>query len=240
MNVKNDEITNKINDETTNEINDETKDEITDEKTDEKTDEITNEKNGEKNHIENNIEFEDKKTGRIKHIGSVAVTIICTLLCIIGLLVLLLYITGGRIFAVKTASMQDVLPVGSIVIVAGADAADIEAGQIIGFWMGNDTVDEKNIFDTNKTAVVHRVIENDTENRLIYTKGDGNNTPDGAPVTYENIIGKVLFFVPYVGYPFILLGGRTISIILMVLILLYILFDFFRSRYGRKRESVDK
>lgn len=192
------------------------------------------------NNIENNVEFEDEKTDEIKHIGSVAGTIICTLLCIIGLLVLILYITGGRIMAVKTASMQDAYPVGSLVVIVDLDEKDIKEGMAIGFWLGSESESEGHFLDSGRTAVVHRVIKNDSENELIYTKGDSNNTADSSPVKYENVIGRVLFHIPVVGYPFILLGGRTVSIIAACLILAYIVFEIIRSIYGRKRESIDK
>ena len=209
-----------------------------------KNDEITNEKNDEKkdvkNDIENNVEFEDKKTGRLKHIGSVAATSICTLLCIVGLLVLILYISGGRIMAVRTASMQDSYPVGSLVVIVHCDAGDIKEGTAIGFWLGSESELDGSFLDSGRTAVLHRVVKNDSENELIYTKGDSNNTADSAPVSYENVIGRALFSIPVLGYPFIILGGKTISIIAAGIAAAYILFEIIRSIYGRKREAVDK
>ncbi len=184
--------------------------------------------------VSKNDEPKCGKRAKIGHIGSIAGTVICTLLCVIGAAVLILYITGGRIMAVKTASMQDAYPVGSLVVIAHTDVSKIEVQTAVGYWLEATDTSEKKLFDTNRTAVVHRVIENDKKNGLIYTKGDGNNTPDGAPVPYENVIGKVIFSIPYVGYPFIWLGGWTISIIVILIILACILFEIIRSRYGRK------
>lgn len=52
--------------------------------------------------------------------------------------------------------------------------------------------------------VIHRIIEiKETEEKKleIKTKGDNNNTEDNWIIKEEEIIGKVKFMVPYIGYP---------------------------------------
>ena len=46
----------------------------------------------------------------------------------------------------------------------------------------------------------HRVVEIDEENQRFYTKGDANESVDGAPVHFNNLIGVPVFAIPYLGY----------------------------------------
>jgi signal peptidase len=54
-----------------------------------------------------------------------------------------------------------------------------------------------------KVTVTHRIVEKKEVNgNLIYmTKGDANNGEDSESVSPESIIGKVVFDIPYLGYP---------------------------------------
>lgn len=58
-------------------------------------------------------------------------------------------------------------------------------------------------YQLNNIFVLHRVnkiIQTDT-GFYYYTKGDSNETQDILPVKEEQIVGKVLYIVPYLGYP---------------------------------------
>jgi signal peptidase I len=50
-----------------------------------------------------------------------------------------------------------------------------------------------------KYTIVHRIIDKNEEGYVI--KGDNNPAPDPGTVKKEQIIGKVLFAVPLLGYP---------------------------------------
>lgn len=56
--------------------------------------------------------------------------------------------------------------------------------------------------EKNKQSVTHRVYDMKIEeDQVIYiTKGDANNAPDQRELRNKDIIGKVLFSVPFVGY----------------------------------------
>lgn len=65
-------------------------------------------------------------------------------------------------------------------------------------------------FISGTKFVVHRIkdITNDEYgNELFITKGDHNNTVDADKVHLENVIGKVEFVVPFIGYPSVWLSG---------------------------------
>jgi signal peptidase len=48
--------------------------------------------------------------------------------------------------------------------------------------------------------ITHRI--NSVENGLFVTKGDDNDRPDKHMVSKEEIVGKVIFSVPFFGYVF--------------------------------------
>lgn len=52
----------------------------------------------------------------------------------------------------------------------------------------------------NETPATHRVVEIDAENERFWTKGDSNEERDGAPVYFQNLIGRPVFTIPYLGY----------------------------------------
>ena len=57
--------------------------------------------------------------------------------------------------------------------------------------------------------VIHRIVSiniGENEKIEIKTKGDNNNAEDNWVVTEEEIIGKVKFMLPYIGYPSVLVN----------------------------------
>ena len=91
---------------------------------------------------------------------------------------------------VLSGSMRPVMDAGDVVIVAKIPTDTIEVGDIIQFRM------------PDKITIMHRVIEiQGTEGaKSFITKGDDNDAPDADPVIPENVVGKVVFTVPKVGW----------------------------------------
>lgn len=58
-------------------------------------------------------------------------------------------------------------------------------------------------YQYNGVVVVHRIIDSYKENgeKFFILKGDNNNSPDVNPVSFDQVVGKVLFSVPKIGYP---------------------------------------
>lgn len=84
---------------------------------------------------------------------------------------------GYTIFQVITGSMSNTINPQDIVIVKLTD--DVKTHDIITFRVGDD-------------FVTHRIIGNE-EDKII-TRGDANNSQD-APITKDQIIGKVVFII---------------------------------------------
>ena len=89
---------------------------------------------------------------------------------------------------VYTGSMEPAIPVGSIVVIKPANPNTLKIGDIICFKIESES----------STTVTHRII-NITDEGFI-TKGDANEDPDQWIVKKENIIGKVIAVIPYLGY----------------------------------------
>lgn len=109
-----------------------------------------------------------------------------------GLLVISVFpITGNyKVMVVLSGSMEPAIKVGSVVVVK--PVANYEVGDIITFGpMGK-----------NKMPITHRIAEiKEKEGRMIYvTKGDANDSTDSNEVPKNQIVGKALFSVPYIGY----------------------------------------
>lgn len=102
-------------------------------------------------------------------------------------------VVGLRPFAVLSGSMEPEYHVGSLVYVKKTDAADLAVGDVITFMADESTV------------VTHRITEivpddTDPDTLRFRTKGDGNEVEDGSLVHYKNVLGRVVFTLPYMGY----------------------------------------
>ena len=92
-------------------------------------------------------------------------------------------------YVILSGSMEPEIPVGSVVFVdKDIECSDIRRGDIIAF-----NIDESK-------RVTHRVTDIDEDQQLFTTKGDANETEDFSPVRYDQVIGKTVYHIPYVGY----------------------------------------
>ena len=118
-------------------------------------------------------------------------------LLILVILVLLGIMIGtrlsyGTLAVVLSASMEPALPQGALAVTVKVDADKIKVGDIIAFRS------EENPDITTS----HRVVEilTDDGELLFRTKGDANEEADAISVAASNVVGKVCFDIPCVGY----------------------------------------
>jgi len=107
------------------------------------------------------------------------------------LIVSVLPITGNyKIMVVQSGSMAPAIKMGSIVAVKPAD--DYKIGDVITFGP----------YTRTKAPTSHRIYDIKViDGQPVYiTKGDANNAPDAREITKRDVLGKVLFSVPYVGF----------------------------------------
>ena len=99
---------------------------------------------------------------------------------------------GYSYFTVLTASMQDEIPQGSLIIVRQTDSQELKIGDNITYMRDADT------------TVTHKItdIYDDYQNsgaRGFQTKGVNNTNPDKDIVYEVNVVGKVILVLPGVG-----------------------------------------
>ena len=94
-------------------------------------------------------------------------------------------------FIVLTASMTPAIEPGDVVIVGETEPSAIEEGDVITFTRADA-----------ETPVTHRVVGVTEANGDVAfeTKGDANENPDEGLVPEANVIGTVVFTIPYIGY----------------------------------------
>ena len=102
--------------------------------------------------------------------------------------------------AVATGSMQDELHIGDVAIIKKCNANDIKEGDIIEYQMEGYTV-------------IHRVIKKTQKNGdySFITKGDNNDSEDSKSVSENQVIGKVIFKIRYLGYPAVWINNLSVQ-----------------------------
>lgn len=98
-------------------------------------------------------------------------------------------VVGLQPFTVLSGSMEPTYHTGSLIYVKSVEPQDVRVGDPITFVLNEDLV-----------VATHRVIEIDAENERFYTKGDANESADGSPVHFNNLIGVPVFTIPLLGY----------------------------------------
>ena len=124
----------------------------------------------------------------IKKVWDILTTIIVILVILFAVLMVGVRAFGLEPYVVISGSMAKEFPVGSVIYVKDVEPTEIEVGDIITYRL------------TGTTLSTHRVIGVDMENRCFNTKGDENATEDGAPVSFDDLVGMPVFSIPYIGF----------------------------------------
>jgi len=116
-----------------------------------------------------------------------------TVVVALGLLLLVSFIpVPGNIEVkiVQSGSMEPAVKAGSLVIVKPSEIYRV--GNVIMF--GKDT--------KTQLPTTHRIVADEVRSGVFYytTKGDANEDPDPQQIAQSEVVGKVLFSIPYLGY----------------------------------------
>lgn len=164
------------------------------------------------------MEKSDKRTRKLlKNLTDIIFVIMIAVLAIIYLPGL----AGYKGYCVLSASMQPKYSVGSMVYVRHADMQDITTGDVITFYINEDTL------------VTHRVVGKESENGGFLTKGDANEVNDGGTVLYDNIVGKVAFSIPLLGYVSSWISSTSGKSIVIGVLLVIMLIEIIAGRVER-------
>lgn len=105
--------------------------------------------------------------------------------------------------------MEPNIPVGAIVYTKSVDFEELETGDIVSYKLSEDTM------------VTHRIDSINAEQKTLVTKGDANDKVDTSEVQESQIVGKVVFSIPLLGY--IAIYSRTPLAIVALCIVVAIL-----------------
>lgn len=124
-----------------------------------------------------------------------------------------------KVKIVQSGSMEPSIKTGSIVVIRPEESYAV--GDVVTF--GRDT-------KTN-VPTTHRIVEARTESGqyIFKTKGDANENADVTEVRQSEVIGKVLFDVPYLGYLLDFAKKPLGFVLLVILPATIIVFDELRT-----------
>lgn len=179
-----------------------------------------------------NVKIVKEKLSPIRFIINVISYAIFMWLILIGI-TLLIYIADTKIRAAKgdftppkynayvvlTGSMVPEIDPRDVVVTKKIEGKDLKAGDIITFIPSDSRI--SNIIVTHR--ILNKYYDAVTNKYTYQTKGDANNTPDFTLAEDSNVIGKVIFKIPKVGYIQSILatrGGLIIIVLIPALVIL--------------------
>jgi len=128
----------------------------------------------------------------MKRAGKWAVNIILGIvLCFVLLAVLIPSVFSGSLAIVRSSSMEPAMRAGALAVMLPIDAEDVKVGDIIAF----DPPWDPDVIVSHRVVAVHR-----DEQIFFDTKGDATEETDPYYVPAQNVHGKVVFSIPYLGY----------------------------------------
>ena len=157
--------------------------------------------------------------GYMKKVCDVIFTAIIVIVVIFAFLIVGIRLFGLKPYVVTSGSMEPNYPVGSLVYVKKCEPDELKVNDTITYVIKSGTV------------VTHRIVEvipdEDNPDVVRYkTKGDANDHPDGTPVHFNNILGKVTFSIPIIGFIAYFVQTPPGSYLLIVVLLLLVLLSF--------------
>ncbi len=169
------------------------------------------------------------KSATLKKIFNIVSTVIVAIVVLIAVFLMGSRLVGLNVYNVISGSMEPTYSVGDLIYVKSIDYEDV-AEKV--------KVDDPLTFVLNEDKVVatHRVVSIDTEEELIYTKGDTNDYID-PEVNFKNVIGKPVFSIPLLGYVSAFMQTTTGMIVTIALGSLLILIVFLPDFFGKKKAA---
>lgn len=131
-------------------------------------------------------------------------------------------------YIIITGSMEPNIMIDDAVITMRRNKEDIKVNDVITFVSQNP--------NHNGVTITHRVVgivKLDNGKISYRTKGDYNSIPDSSLVEYDNILGKVLFKIPKIGYLQAIIKNYKLLVLIVIPCMLIIFSDIFK---GLKRK----
>lgn len=150
------------------------------------------------------------------------------LLMLAGLSIYLLPHFGWRIDGLRSGSMEPQLMTGDLVVTRPVEPDEVVVGDIITFRYNGEV----------ETLVSHRVIDIEQDSPLVFrTKGDANEAPDSFVTLAKDLVGRVSFHFPLLGYAVLFLKtvtGLMVSLVIPGLVIVCICLNSIRGELVKK------
>jgi signal peptidase len=140
----------------------------------------------------------------------------CIVIVAILLLVSVFPVTGNiKVLTVLSGSMEPAIHTGSVVVIK--PMVNYKVGDVITFGPNTKI----------QIPTTHRIVEiRAQEGQTIYkTRGDANNAEDMKEVLAKDVIGKVVFDIPYFGYIVEFIRKPIGLLLVVVLPAIFIVYD---------------
>ncbi len=128
------------------------------------------------------------------------------------------------------------LHIGDLIIIQGVAPEEIEGapypdGDIIVFHQPS----------AGGELIVHRAIDEVERDGIWYfqTKGDGNLSPDHGEVSEDQVVGKVILRIPWVGHIALFLHNSSGIFIIIILIVILVIVEFVIPMFSSEKAEVD-
>lgn len=136
-----------------------------------------------------------EKKELLKKVTSVIINVLLVFLIILGLLItfsLLPIKNNFQILSVHSGSMSPTISVGSLIVIK--PSSSYKVGDIITFKTPNS--------NKVKDYTTHRLVEikQNNGNSVFITKGDANKSEDQRSIEPNQVIGREIFKIPWLGY----------------------------------------
>ena len=119
-------------------------------------------------------------------------------------------VSGTKVYAVATGSMEPTISNGSVVFVRPRE--QYQAGDVI------------TAFLSGEQTYTHRIVE--IVDGQIFTKGDANETVDPTPTQQSRVVGKVVFHLPLLGFLSQKLSVPVLAIVFAAILVVLIVVRF--------------
>lgn len=134
----------------------------------------------------------------------------------------LINIFGYKSYVIKTNSMEPTINVNDVVLTKHVKQEKINVGDVITFLKDGE-------------VITHRITKIDNGDNIQYTtKGDNNNIEDTFKITYEDIEGKHILTIPYLGK---IIGILENKIIFLIILLIILIFLFMQLQSQEKKDN---
>jgi len=143
---------------------------------------------------------------------------------------------GIRPFAIQSDSMSPFFNKGDLVVDYKVDDfSTLQEGDVITFWT---------VIEGQRVLNTHRITKiTDYENYLLFdTKGDANTIGDSTGVHQNDVVGKYIFHIPFMGTVLdFLQTGTGFFIVIVVPVFIFFVFQvvsFFKALFAYQAEKI--